>query len=151
MLPMRATVMALVLLASACAGKSPEPARPAAGADPSLGGAAGDKLSGKGVGAKLMQDAIDSPTTFTIVPNAGDGHGVGKFSVRVDGRNLWPPRGPGCAELARCCTALAPLEDALGLACLFAVGRDPDCATALRTSEAIAAENGLALPPACPR
>jgi len=151
MLVMRATVMAIVLLATACAGKAPEPARSIAGAAPSLGGAAGDKLSEKGVGAKLVQDAINSPKTFTIVPNAGDGHGVGKFSIRVDGRVLWPPKGPGCDELARCCNALATFEDALGLSCLFAVGRDPDCATALRTSVAIAGENGLALPPTCPR
>ena len=148
---MRAAVMAVVLLAAACAGKSPEPARPAAGADPSLGGATGDKLSETGVGAKLMQDAILSPKTFTIVPNTGDGHGVGKFSVRVDRQYLWPPKGPRCDELVRCCIALASLEDALGLSCLLAVGRDPDCATALRTSEAIAGENGLALPPDCPR
>jgi hypothetical protein len=151
MLAMRATAVAMVLLATACARQSPEPARSAAAAAPSLGGAAGDKLSGKRVGAKLVQDAIDSPKTFTIVPNAGDGHGVGKFAVRVDGRYLWPPKGPGCDELARCCNALASLEDALGLSCLLAAGRDPDCATALRTSEAIAGEGGLALPPACPR
>jgi hypothetical protein len=148
---MRAAVMVVVLFGAACAGRSPEPARPVAGAEPALGGAAGEKLAEKGVGAKLVQDAIDSPKTFTIVPNAGDGHGVGKFSVRVDRQNIWPPVGPRCDELVRCCTALAKLEDALGLSCLFAVGRDPDCATALRTSEAIAGEHGLALPPECPR
>jgi hypothetical protein len=151
MLPMRSRVMAVALLAGACAGKSPEPAQPAASDAPSLGGADGDKLSGKRVGAKLVQDAIASPKTFTVIPNTGDGHGVGKFSVRVDGRDLWPPRGPRCDVLVSCCTALASLEDALGLSCLLAVGRDPDCATALRTSEAIAGENGLALPPSCPR
>jgi hypothetical protein len=150
MSPMRATAMVLALFASACAAKSPEPARPAASAAPSFGGGDGDKLAKKGVGAKLMQDAIDSPKVFTLVPNVGDGRGVGQFSVRVDGRPLWPPLGPGCEKLARCCEALASVEDAIGLACLLAVGRDPDCATALRTSEAIAVEHGLSLPPACP-
>jgi hypothetical protein len=148
---MRATAIMLALSASACAGKSPEPARPPSSAAPSFAGGAGDKLSEKSVGSTLMQDAIDSPKVFTVVPNAGDGHGVGQFSVRVDGQPLWPPFGPGCEKLTRCCDALAGLEDALGLACLLAVGRDPDCATALRTSEAIAAEHGLSLPPACPR
>jgi hypothetical protein len=147
---MRAAMMAVALFAVACAGKSPEPSRPPAGAEPSLGGASGDQLSEGGVGAKLMRDAIDSPKTFTVVPNAGDGHGVGKFSVRVDRRNLWPPQGPRCQELVRCCTALARFEDAMGLSCLLAVGLDPDCGSALRTSEAIARENGLALPPDCP-
>jgi hypothetical protein len=142
--------MLMALLASACAAKSPEPARPAAGTPASFGGGTGDKLAEKGVGAKLMRDAIDSPKVFTLVPNTGDGHGVGTFSVRVDGHPLWPPIGPGCEVLARCCDRLASLEDALGLACLLSVGRDPDCATALRTSEDIAAEHGLALPPACP-
>src|SRR3954463_16738729 len=103
---MRAAVMAAALLAAACAEKSAEPARPAAGTDPSLGGASGDKLSEKGVGAKLVRDAIESPKTFTVVPNSGDGHGVGKFSVRVDRQYLWPPRGPRCDELVRCCIAL---------------------------------------------
>jgi hypothetical protein len=148
---MHAMVMAMAVLAIACAAKSPEPARPAAPDAPSLGGTAGDKLSEKGVGAKLVQDAIASPKTFTVVPNTREGHGVGKFSVRVNGQDLWPPKGPGCDALVRCCTALASLEDALGLCCLLAVGRDPDCPTAMRTSEAIAGEHGLALPPACPR
>jgi hypothetical protein len=150
MLSMRATLAIVALFVSGCAGKSPAPAPPAASTAPPIGGSTGDKLAEKGVGAKLMRDAIDSPKVFTLIPNVGDGHGVGMFSVRVDGQSLWPPRGRGCDELVRCCNALAGLEDALGLACLLAVGRDPDCATALRTSEAIAGEHGLSLPPACP-
>jgi hypothetical protein len=34
---------------------------------------------------------------------------------------------------------------------MLAVGRDPDCPTALRTSLAIAGESGVAPPAACPR
>jgi len=37
------------------------------------------------------------------------------------------------------------------LACLLATGRDPDCATALRTSVAIAGESNVPPPAACQR
>jgi hypothetical protein len=162
MLPMRATVMAAILLACACAGKSPEPARPAVSAEPSprpssvaaeppSGSAAGDKPSAKPVGTKLVQDATDSPKAFKLSKNDGSGHGLGKASLTVDGRNVWPPEGPGCPELVRCCTELVGLDESLALACLLAVGRDPDCQTALRTSVAIAGESSVALPAACPR
>ena len=89
---MRATMMVLVLFASACAGKSPEPTRPA-------GGAAGDKP----VGTKLLKDAMDSPKKVVLAANDGIGHGLGKVSVTVDGRCLWPPKGPGCREHGHGC------------------------------------------------
>jgi len=157
----RATVISVVLLACGCAGKSPEPARPAVSAEPSpqpavaaapsSGGAAEGKPSGKPVGTKLVQDASDSPKAFKLSANDGGGHGLGKVSLTVDGRNVWPPEGPGCPELVRCCTALAALDESLALACQLAVGRDPDCPTALRTSVAIAGESSVAPPAACPR
>jgi hypothetical protein len=159
-----------VLLACACAGKSPEPARPAGGAPPPVAAAPpasatpqvgsappvaptapSDEPSSKPVGTKLVQDAKDSPKDFTLGVNDNSGHALGKMSMTVDGRNVWPPAGPGCPELVRCCTALAGLDESLALACLLAAGRDPDCPTALRTSEAIAGESGVALPAACPR
>jgi hypothetical protein len=148
---MRTTAIMLALLAGACAGKAPSPTSPGGGAAPPLGAGVSGKLSEDRVGSKLVQDAIDSPKVFTLVPNAGDGRGIGQFSGKLDGRPLWPPIGPRCEALSRCCEALAGVEDALGLACLLAVGRDPDCGTALQTVEAIAAEHGLSLPPACPR
>jgi len=153
---MRAAGMAAVLLASACASKSPEPARPAANPEPSSppaanpepssGGAPGDKL----VGTKLLRDVNESPKAFKLSRNDGSGHGLGKAALTVDGRNVWPPEGPGCPEVVRCCTALVALDESLALACLLAVGRDPDCATALLTSVAIAGESNIALPAACP-
>ena len=115
------------------------------------GGAAGDKPSAKPVGTKLLQDAKDSPKAFKLSKDDGSGHGLGKVSLTVDGRSVWPPEGPGCPELARCCTALAGVDESMALACLLAVGRDPDCPTALRTSVAIAGESSVALPAACPR
>lgn len=166
---MRALVVAVVLFTCACAGKSPGPARPVDSAPPvssapppsaappvaskpPVGGTpASDEPSGKPVGTKLLQDAHDSPKDFRLGKDDGSGHGLGKFSMTVDGRNVWPPEGPGCPELVRCCTALVGLDESVAVACLLAVGRDPDCSTALRTSAAIAGESGLALPTACPR
>lgn len=161
MSPMRATVVAVVLCA--CAGKSPEPARPAGGAtsggsSPQVAGAPpanasppSEKPAGKPVGTKLLQDAHDSPKEFKLSKNDGSGHGLGKVSLTVDGRSIWPPEGPGCPELVRCCTDLSALDESLAFACQLAVGRDPDCPTALRTSVAIAGESDVALPAACPR
>ena len=158
MLPMRATVVAVVCFACACAGKSPEPARPAGGAVPPVASTPpaastppSDESAGKPVGTKLLRDANDSPKEFKLGKNDGSGHGLGKFSLTVDGQNVWPPDGPGCPELVRCCTDLAAVDESLALACLLSVGRDPDCPTALRTSVAIAGESNVALPAACPR
>ena len=152
---MRATVVTVLLFAGACAAKSPEPARPASSAEPSSPPAAGAAPSGgandKPVGTKLVEDATNSKKVFTIGENDGSGHGLGKASLTVDGRNLWPPEGPGCPELVRCCTELAALDESLALACQLAVGRDPDCPTALHTSVAIAGESNVAPPAACPR
>jgi hypothetical protein len=158
--------MAAVLLAGACAGKSAEPARPAASpapapppaanpepaAPPAASGAAeGDKTAGRPVGTKLLRDANESPKDFKLGKDDGSGHGLGTFALTVDGRSVWPPEGPGCPELVRCCTAIVALDDSLALACLLATGRDPDCPTALRTSVAIAGESNVSPPAACPR
>jgi len=107
--------------------------------------------SDKPVGTKLLRDVNDSPKDFKLGASDGSEHGLGKISMTVDGQNVWPPAGPGCPELVRCCTALAGLDESLALACLLAAGRDPDCATALRTSVAIAGESGVAPPAACAR
>ena len=93
----------------------------------------------------------DSPKAFKLSKDNGSGHGLGKASLTVDGRPVWPPEGPGCPELERRCTALVGLDDSLALACLLAAGRDPDCPTALRTSVAIAGESNVPPPAACPR
>ena len=174
MLPLRATGIA-VLLACACAGKTPEPAPPAGGpaptvpgpaaggtpsesATPSTGGTPSargvppsDKPSDKPVGTQLVQDVKDSPKAFKVSRDDGSGHGLGKVSLTVDGRSVWPPEGPGCPELVGCCTELVARDESLALACLLAAGRDPDCPTAQRTSVAIAGESGVARPIACPR
>jgi len=165
---MRATSMTAVLLAGACAGKSAEPARPAASPEPAPpaspaapppaaspepapGGAASAQPSGKPVGTKLLRDVNESPKAFKLVKDDGSGHGLGKAALTVDGRNVWPPEGPGCPELVRCCGELTTADESLALACLLAVGRDPDCPTALRTSVAIAGESNVPPPAACPR
>jgi hypothetical protein len=170
MLWMRLAVMAVVFLAYGCAGKSAEPARPAASPEPSpppaaspapstppptgaesSGGAASDQAAARPVGTQLLRDVNDSPKAFKLSKDNGSGHGLGKATLTVDGRNVWPPEGPGCPQLVQCCGALVGLDESLALACLLAAGRDPDCATAQRTSVAIAVESNVSPPAACPR
>jgi hypothetical protein len=149
----RVVVLTAWLVSSSCAGQTPEPATPATragGGGESFGGAAGAEISGKPIGTKLVRDVNDSPKTFSIGKNTGDGHGLGQLAVKVDGQPLWPPQGPGCPELVRCCSDMS-FDDGIALACMLAVGRDPDCVTALRTSTMIALEAGATLPPSCPR
>ena len=165
----RATLMTAVVFAGACAGKSAEPARPAASPEPSPaaspqasaprggspeasaggGGAANEKPTP--VGNQLIKDVNESQKQFKLVKNDGSGHALGNASLTVDGRNVWPPEGPGCAELVKCCNGIVEADESLALACLLAAGRDPDCPTALRTSVAIAGESNVPTPPACPR
>jgi hypothetical protein len=158
---MRATLTAAVLFACACAGKSPEPARPAvspeptpppaASPEPPSGGAASDEPRARPVGTKLLRDVDESPKAFKLTKDDGSGHGLGKVSLTVDGRNVWPPEGPGCPEMVQCCTELVTTDESMALACLLAVGRDPDCPTALRTSLAVAGESNVPAPATCPR
>ena len=154
---MRTAVVTVALFACACGAKSREPAQPAqaaSSAQPSSPPATDAETSSGGgdkpVGTQLVRDATSSKQVFTISKDDGSGHGLGQASLMVDGRNVWPPAGPGCPELVRCCTELAR-DEAMALSCLLATGRGPDCTTALRTSVAIAAENNIALPAACPR
>jgi hypothetical protein len=93
----------------------------------------------------------ESPKAFKLIKDDGSGHGLGKAALTVDGRNVWPPQGPGCPELVRCCSELTTADESLALACLLAVGRDQDCPTAMRTSVAIATESNVPPPAACPR
>jgi hypothetical protein len=120
---------------------NPTPSDPGAGAQSAQDSSAGS------VGAKLVRDVDASPKQFKI--GSSNGHGLGDFSLAVDGRQVWPPQGKGCSELIRCCTDLVALKKELAMACLLATGRDGDCSTALRTSSDIALEHGLALPSSC--
>jgi hypothetical protein len=153
---------ALVLMVIGCAGGSrgsaepPAPsgtgsaeAAPATSSAPAASAETAPERSVQPVGSKLFRDVDASPKQFKIAPN--DGHGLGNFSLAVDGRVVWPPRGKGCAELVRCCSALVAASKELALACLLATGRDPNCNVARRTSSEIALEHGVSLPSSCAR
>src|SRR6266496_1080646 len=100
-----AMAVALVACVWACAGRSPEPARPAGGTEPPAsstpptsntppvsntppadGTPPGEKPSAKPVGTKLVQDAAESPKAFKLGANDASGHGLGKAKLTVDGR-----------------------------------------------------------------
>jgi hypothetical protein len=84
---------------------------------------------------------------FEIGENQGRG-GLGKYSLRLDGKYIWPPEGEGCHKLVRCCTELSS-TDQLALSCLLALGRDGTCTAALGTVRAIASEQGVTAPASC--
>jgi hypothetical protein len=101
----------------------------------------------KPVGTQLFRDADASEKEFEIGENQGQG-GLGKYSLRLDGKFIWPPEGGGCNKLVRCCTELSS-TDQLALACLLALGRDGTCTAALGTVKAIAGEQGVSVPASC--
>src|SRR4029078_5284892 len=98
---------------------------PAASPEPAPGGAASAQRSGKPVGTKLLRDVNESPKAFKLVKDDGRGPALGTAPLTVDGRSVWPPEGPGCPELVRCCGELTTADESLALALLIAVGRDP--------------------------
>lgn len=133
--PAGASCLLGLLVALGCATAAPAPKTP-------------DPDPAKPVGTKLIKDCVDSNNTYLMSENKNDGHGLGKVAVKLDGKPIWPPSGPGCDKLIACCTPLAS-DDGLAILCQFALGRDRECAVAQRTVTQIVAENGMALPPAC--
>jgi hypothetical protein len=103
---------------------------------------------GKPIGTKLMRDVDASEKKFEIGENRGEG-GLGKYSLRLDGKYIWPPQGQGCETLVKCCNELATTTDNLALVCLLALGRDGNCSAALETSTQIAREQSVAVPASC--
>jgi hypothetical protein len=95
-----------------------------------------------------MRDVDESKKMFEIGENRGEG-GLGKFSLRVDGKYIWPPHGEGCEALVQCCTELTTARADLAVICLLALGRDGACTTALVTTTQIVREQSLAIPASC--
>jgi hypothetical protein len=155
----KSIAVALTIAIAGCAGPSraagDQPKSSTEGAhqpevrptDPAADTDSAAQSSARPVGTKLVRDVDASPKQFKIGPN--NGQGLGDFSLAVDGREVWPPKGNGCQALVRCCTDLVGLNKQLAMACLLATGRDGDCITARRTSSDIALEHGLTLPSSC--
>lgn len=103
-------------------------------------------LSGLGCG----QEASPPPPTPPGLPSPSPppGSPLGNTQVQVDGRNVWPPTGPGCAELAACCAAAGSSD--VGMFCQMSVATLPlNCVAALGSVRTYLGERGMAVPPAC--
>jgi hypothetical protein len=73
----------------------------------------------------------------------------GGSQVLSDGKAVWPPKGPGCENLVKCCDAASKKDSAVGLACQLSLAADPDCAKALQSVKSMITQMGQALPPEC--
>src|SRR6478672_4024816 len=81
-----------VLLAAACASSTP----------PRTTTAPAEK--GSETATRLIAE-IDAWDKSVVVGPAAPGHGLGTTEMSVEGRSVWPPTGPSCAELVACCEA----------------------------------------------
>jgi len=73
----------------------------------------------------------------------------GGSQVLTDGKAVWPPKGPGCDSLVKCCDAASKQSSAVGLSCQLSLAADPDCNKALESVRKMIGELGQALPPEC--
>jgi hypothetical protein len=80
--------------------------------------------------------------------NHGSG-GLGKLTLHVNGKSVWPPKGDGCTGLVECCEALTAIDEPNALGCLMATGHDRTCGVAQQTVNQMSRERGISLPAAC--
>jgi hypothetical protein len=78
-----------------------------------------------------------------IAPGELDG-----VDVQVGGTSVWPPEGPGCQQLIRCCDAIRQLP-AMELTCRLSVAADRSCGDALTTVRNVLTESGHEPPASC--
>ena len=69
--------------------------------------------------------------------------------MSVDGRPVWPPRGEGCSTLVTCCDKQRVTDERFELLCQFAVVRDGECRTAMRTVSRVASELSQPIDASC--
>ena len=85
---------------------------------------------------------------------------TGGLKVQRNGKPVWPPQGPHCEELIRCCEAVSPPVSAMGeasqkaltigMACQLSMAvPDPDCKQALTLVRKQIGDMDMTLPRAC--
>ncbi len=80
----------------------------------------------------------------------GDESLPGGVTVTTEGKNVWPPRGPGCDKLVACCDAAARLSGTVGLSCQLSVAVQPvDCKKAQDNVVGTMKDLGVAPPAEC--
>jgi len=71
------------------------------------------------------------------------------LSVQQDGKSVWPPKGPGCEALVKCCDAFKN-DSTVTLGCQLGVTANPkDCKAASKTIKQMIQELGHKLPVEC--
>ncbi len=71
------------------------------------------------------------------------------LNVTQDGKSVWPPKGPGCEALVKCCDAFKN-DSTVTLGCQLAVTANPkDCKVASKTAKKLIQELGHKLPKEC--
>lgn len=149
----------LLLLAACASSPAAAPTSPAAGPAATQDPAASAPSAGATEGhesptaARLIKEISDWDKT-ALLREATPGHGLGKTEVDVDGKPVWPPQGPGCAELVACCssfTGSGVAADGMRLVCQFSVAKKADCPRALATVRSVLSERGEPAPAACGR
>jgi hypothetical protein len=147
----------LPLLAACASSPTPAPTSPApspaATQDPPAAAPSPGPTQGHDspTAARLLKEISDWDKT-AVVREATPGHGLGKTEVDVDGKPVWPPQGPGCAELVACCSGFSGSGvevDAMRLVCQFSVAKKADCPRALATVRSVLSEKGEPSPAAC--
>jgi hypothetical protein len=155
---MKRAILFLPLLAACASSPAAPPASPAAdpapASDPATPAAKSSGSEGahdSATAARLLKEISDWDKT-AVVREAKPGHGLGNTEVVVDGKPVWPPKGPGCAELVACCNGFSGddvVVKAMQLACQLSVTKEPNCPRALTTIRTIVSEKGEALPSSC--
>jgi hypothetical protein len=151
------TAAFLPLLAACASSPTPQPASPdpgpAATQDPPAAATSQGATGGHDspTAARLLKEISDWDKT-AVLREAKPGHGLGKTEVVVDGKPVWPPQGPGCADLVACCNGFSGSGveiDAMQLVCQFSVTKRADCPRALTTVRSVVSEKGEQAPAAC--
>ena len=71
------------------------------------------------------------------------------LSVQQDGKSVWPPKGPGCDALVKCCDAFKN-DSTVTLGCQLGVTANAnDCKAASKTIKQMIQELGHKLPKEC--
>ena len=97
--------------------------------------------------AGKMQPLKEGPTS---VIKKGDESLPGGIMVTTEGKNVWPPKGPGCDKLVACCEAADKLGGTIGLSCQLSVAiQPPDCKKAVDSVVGTIKELGAAPPAEC--
>jgi hypothetical protein len=74
----------------------------------------------------------------------------GKTVVTSDGKEVWPPKGPGCDDFVRCCEAAGKKESSAILMCELSVSITPvDCVKGLKDFRQYLAEKNIQAPSEC--